>query len=95
MNYYLDYCDLNQNMLDILTEKHKQVLMCMSGNCGKYAYNKLLNETLWRFDLEILIDMGVFFALQNMFDMAKYMNKAIELKTLIFIKKDLLQITLT
>lgn len=92
MNYYLDYSNLNKEMLDILTEKHKQVLMCISGNCGKYAYNKLLNETLWRFDLEILIDMGIFFALQNMFELAEFINKAIELKTIIYIKKDLLKI---
>jgi hypothetical protein len=83
---YLDYCDLNQELLSLLPSKHKEVLMCLSGNSGQYAYRKLLNETLWRFDLEILVDMGLFFALQEMYDYASLMNKAIEIKTLIYIK---------
>ncbi len=80
----LDTKDLNQDLLSILTERHKIMLSCMSGVSGNYAYTKLLHEILWQFELEVIEDMIVFFALQEMYEFADLMNKAIEIKTLAF-----------
>lgn len=79
----LNYSDLNQEFLKILPKKHEEVILLIISCCGnKYYYDKILNEDLWRYDLVILEDLKVFFGLQNMFEFCKFVDKAIELKTL-------------
>lgn len=79
----LNYSELNDGYLEILGRKHKDAVGCIIQNCGSDYYNsKTVNEILWRFDLEVLEDLIVFFALQELYEFAEYIEKAIQVKTL-------------
>ena len=80
---YLDYSELNQSFLEILEKKHREVISSIVACCGNERYyRKLLNESLWRYDIMILEDLSIFFGLQEMYDFASYIQKAIQIKTL-------------
>jgi len=79
----LNHSDLNQEFYNILEPKHKEAVTMIISCCGsEYYYKKLINETLWKYDLVILEDLLVFFGLQDMFQFCFLIDRSIEIKTL-------------
>lgn len=78
----LNFSELNRELYDTLEIKHRECIQLIV-SCGtEYYYKKLINETLWNYDLKILEDLIAFFELQNMFEFCFLIEKGIEIKML-------------
>lgn len=74
---------LNEEMYSHLKKEHKDIISLIIYCQGsKYYYKKTALEQLWKYNIEILTDIHLFFLLQEMEEFAEYINAVIEIKTL-------------